>query len=124
MAEHPNATIVREMAEAASRGDFETAASYVAEDVVWHEIGRSEPRRGMAEMQASRATLERYEITWEPHDVIANDDHVVALGTATAVDGARTLTYRTAEIYHVRNGKVVERWAFSDDTQRIMDFFA
>ena len=38
--------------------------------------------------------------------------------------GDRTLTYRTAEIYHMRDGKVTERWAFSDDTQRIIDFFA
>ena len=25
---------------------------------------------------------------------------------------------------HVVDGKVVERWAFSDDTQAIIDFFA
>jgi hypothetical protein len=24
----------------------------------------------------------------------------------------------------VKNGKVTERWAFSDDTQRIIDFFS
>jgi hypothetical protein len=48
----------------------------------------------------------------------------VALGTATATHGDRTLVYRTAEIYHVRNGQVSERWAFSDDTKAITDFFA
>jgi hypothetical protein len=25
---------------------------------------------------------------------------------------------------HIRDGKVTERWAFSDDTQRITEFFA
>jgi hypothetical protein len=48
---------------------------------------------------------------------------VIALGTATATHGDRSLVYRTAEIYHVRGGHVVERWAFSDDTQRIIEFF-
>jgi ketosteroid isomerase-like protein len=37
---------------------------------------------------------------------------------------AQTLTYRTAEIYHVRDGKISARWAFSDDTEAINRFFA
>jgi ketosteroid isomerase-like protein len=31
--------------------------------------------------------------------------------------------YRTAEIYHVADGKVTARWAFSDDTAAINEFF-
>jgi ketosteroid isomerase-like protein len=124
MAEHPNATVVREMNEAMFSGDMEGAASRVADDVVWHEIGRADPRRGKAELAASMGELEGYSITWEPHDVLASDDHVIALGTATATHGDRSLIYRTAEIYHVRDGQVTERWAFSDDTGAITAFFA
>ena len=47
-----------------------------------------------------------------------------ALVEAHATRGGRTLDYRTAEIVHIRDGKITERWAFSDDTQRITDFFA
>ena len=65
-----------------------------------------------------------YEITGTLHDVIANDDHTIALVDATATRGGKTLTYRTAEIYHIRDGKVAERWAFSDDTAAITAFFA
>ena len=65
-----------------------------------------------------------YTITAALHDVVANDDHVVALVDATATRGGRTLNYRTAEIVHVRDGKIVERWAFSDDTAAIVAFFA
>jgi ketosteroid isomerase-like protein len=43
--------------------------------------------------------------------------------TVTKPDGER-FVYRTAEIYHVRDGKVTARWAFSDDTDRINRFFA
>lgn len=124
MAEHPNATVVREMSEAMFSGDMEGAASRVADDVVWHEIGRAEPRRGKAELAASMGDWSEFNVTWEAHDLLASDDHVIALGTATATHGDRTLTYRTAEIYHVRDGQVTERWAFSDDTRAIADFFA
>jgi uncharacterized protein len=123
MAEHPNATVVREMNEAMSSGDMEGAASRVADDVVWHEIGRAEPRRGKAELAASMDVFRDYNITWETHDILASDDHVVGLGVAQATHGDRSLTYRIAEIYHVSNGRVTERWAFSDDTKAITDFF-
>jgi ketosteroid isomerase-like protein len=65
-----------------------------------------------------------FEITFAVHDVIANDDHTVVLGEATATRGGRTRVYRTAEIHHVRDGKGVERWTCSDDTAAIRAFFA
>jgi ketosteroid isomerase-like protein len=103
---------------------METAASYVADDVVWHEIGAAEPVRGKANLAARMADEAGTDIKWDVHDVLASDDHAIALGTATATRGGRSLTYRTAEIYHVRDGQITERWAFSDDTQSIIDFFA
>jgi ketosteroid isomerase-like protein len=124
MADHPNAALARAMNEAMSRGDFQTAGSYLADDVEWHEIGRAEARHGMAELQAAMFDEGDSTITYRLHDVVGNDDHVVALGEATATRGGKTLVYRTAEIYHFRHGKVAERWAFSDDTQAIVDFFA
>jgi ketosteroid isomerase-like protein len=123
MGEHPNAAVVRTMNEAMFSGDIETAASKVADDVVWHEIGRAEPRRGKGELSASMDEFRDTSITWDVHDILASDDHVIALGTATATRGDKQLVYRTAEIYHVKDGQVSERWAFSDDTQRIADFF-
>ena len=58
------------------------------------------------------------------HDVVANDEHVIALVEATATRDGKTLNYRTAEIMHIRDGKITERWAFSDDTAAIVEFFA
>jgi ketosteroid isomerase-like protein len=58
------------------------------------------------------------------HDVVANDDHAIGLFDATATRDGKTFSYRVAEIYHIRNGKIVERWAFSDDTAAIAAFFA
>mgnify|MGYP006171244143 CR=1 FL=1 len=62
-------------------------------------------------------------ITTETHDIVANDEHAIQLVTATATMGDKELVYRAGEIYHMRDGKITERWAFSDDTDRINKFF-
>jgi hypothetical protein len=113
------------MDEAMQRGDMQDAAGYLADDVVWHMIGHAEPLRGKAAMAASMAASGGgASITWVTHDVVGNDDHVIGIGEATATRDGKTLVYRTAEIYHMKDGKVTERWAFSDDTKAINDFFA
>jgi ketosteroid isomerase-like protein len=127
MQEHPNAVRVRQMAALADANDpmafVKAMEEVLADDVVWHEIGRYEPRRGKAAVLGAMAAAD-FQIRGQMHDVLANDDHTIILANNTASRGSKTLDYRTAEIYHVRDGKVVERWAFSDDTQAIVDFFA
>ena len=123
--EHPNATLVRRALEGFNRGEIQTFADMVADDVVWHQIGSPT----ISGKQALAESLPGGEVDWQivadVHDVVANDEHAIALVDATASRGdGRTLKYRTAEIMHIRAGKVTERWAFSDDTQRITDFFA
>ena len=132
MAEHPNVSLVRRAMQAMTETDMSKAEqemalvdAFMADDIVWHEIGRAEPRRGKAELQAAMMEGARdWTIEYDIHDVVANDDHAIALGTATATRGDRTLVYRTAEVFHIRNGKATERWAFSDDTAAITAFFA
>ena len=132
MAEHPNVALVRRAIEAMTAQDMSKAQqemaivdAFMADDIIWHEIGRAEPRRGKDELRAAMMEGARDStIKYEIHDVIANDDHAIALGSATATRGDETLEYRTAEIFHIRDGKAVERWAFSDDTAAIAAFFA
>jgi uncharacterized protein len=125
MQEHPNASLAREALEGMSAGDLTGQIEFLADDVVWHEIGSDEPIRGKEALRERLAGLSQGgRITFEVHDVVANDEHTIALLTATATMGDRSLTYRTAEIMHIRDGKVTERWAFSDDTDRINRFFA
>ncbi len=126
MAEHPNAALARQMNDALARGDMQALEGFLADDVIWHEIGRAEPRHGKAELRAAApgGGAADYKITGTTHDVVANDDHTIVLVEATATRGGKTFTYRTAEIYHIRDGKIAERWAFSDDTAAITAFFA
>ncbi len=125
MEEHPNAAKIRATAAEAERsGDMSKAFETVADDIVWHEIGSDEPIRGkQALMERMSGMPEGATIRTETHDVVGNDEHVVQLVTATATMGDQELVYRTAEIFHVRDGKITERWAFSDDTDRINKFF-
>ncbi len=125
MSEHPNAAMARQALESFNSGDMQAMADMLAEDVVWHEIGNPEPVLGRAALAARMTSSPQdWTITAKMHDVVANDDHTVVLAEATATRGGRTLNYRVAEIYHVRDGKITERWAFSDDTAAITEFFA
>ena len=126
MAEHPNVAVVRDYLNSMTSEDMQATANYLSDDIEWHEIGRPDAIHGKA------ALAERFaggtgdvEFTGgSTHDIVANDDHAVALVTAEVRKGDQTLSYRVAEIYHIRDGKITARWAFSDDTQQITDFFA
>jgi ketosteroid isomerase-like protein len=123
MEEHPNAALYRQAMEAFMSGD-PAAADLVADDIVWWQIGSPEPLRGREAVLQSMADLEGLEFTVDVHDVTASDDHVVGLVEATINTDGDAFTYRTAEIAHVKDGKITERWAFSDDTQAIIEFFS
>lgn len=119
MADHPNAAIIRNLYESGASGPWDI----VTDDVVWHVIGRDQPYRGKVEMrQMPRGDWEY--IDGKTHDVVGNDEHVIGLIEETARRGGETITFRTAEIYHMRDGQITERWVFSDDTEAIKLFFA
>jgi ketosteroid isomerase-like protein len=125
MADHPNAAKIRAASEAIEQsGDPTSQMEMLSDDIVWHEIGSDEPVRGKQALAERFAGMpEGASIKVDTHDVIANDEHAIALVTATATMGDQELVYRTAEIYHMKDGKITERWAFSDDTDRINKFF-
>lgn len=124
MTDHPHAIAYREATEKYLAGDAEAFADMIADDVVWHQIGSDEPVRGKAALMESMQLMEDVDFQLDTHDVLANDEHLVALVEATVTVGDESFTYRTAEIAHIVDGKVTERWAFADDTERINQFFA
>ena len=124
MDEHPNAAAFR--AAMAQPQNPQDMMDSLDDNVEWHEIGSAEPLRGK-EAVVKRWTsgdLGNYQIESKLHDVVANDDHTIALMENTVTRDGKSFTYRTAEIVHMRDGKVTARWAFSDDTDRINKFFA
>ncbi len=123
MEEHPNAKIYRKAMEDMA-SDPQSIAEVLADDVVWWQIGSPEPLRGKEAVLQSLEGFEGVDFDIDLHDVTASDDHVVGLVTATVRVGDHEFSYRTAEIAHIKGGKVTERWAFSDDTEAITNFFS
>lgn len=124
MGDHPNAAKYREISESFNQGNVDAMTDYVADDVEWWYIGGDQPLRGKQALMEMYGALSDVDIKIDLHDVIANDEHLVALVTATATRNGRTFEYRTAEIHHIKDGMITHRWAFSDDTEAINKFFA
>lgn len=124
MSEDQNVARYRRAFEAMSAGDTSGFADAIADDVVWWEIGSAEPVRGRDALLEQMQFMGEFDVSVDLHDVTASEDHLIALLNVTAKRGDETFDYRTAEIHHLNDaGQVTERWAFSDDTAAIIDFF-
>ena len=128
MADHPNAALLRKGYEAFDKGDVAVLTELFAEDVVWHVAGNNplsgEHRGKEAVFAAFAKTVGVPPLSFkiELHDVLANDEHAVALVQATANRQGKQLDLRDVTVYHIRNGKVTEFWSFAED-QRATDEF-
>ena len=131
MEEHPNATLVREMFAAMDRGDVQWLEDHTSDDIVWHTGGNSRAagvRRGKDAVRESLAAMsEPGAMKADVHDVVANDDHTIVLGTAvvTAPSGT-SVEYNYVNVFHVADGMVTEVWGLAENdavTDPIWDEF-
>jgi ketosteroid isomerase-like protein len=128
--EHPNAALARSGYEAMQNGDVATFAALLDDDVLWHEStpGYEGDYRGRDAVLAmlgrvlgeSGVQITRLDL----HGILADDDHTVVLLEVTSTRGARTATLQYADVYHVRDGKVVEHWHLAVDPKANEAFFA
>ena len=58
------------------------------------------------------------------HDVVANDEHAVALYVTRGEREGRTLESRDVLVSHIRNGKLAEAWLLSADLYTVDEFFS
>jgi ketosteroid isomerase-like protein len=132
MGQHPNEQLIREMFSAMERGDMGWIDSHVADDIVWHVGGNSRSagtyrgKESVAEMMGGIATPDSMKA--DVHDVIADDDHTVVLGTAvvTAPSGA-SVEYNYVNVFHIDGDKLTEVWGMAENdaiTDPIWDEFA
>jgi ketosteroid isomerase-like protein len=121
MAEHANVEIFRRGYAAFQAGDLDTVRSLLAGDVVWHNVGHNHLSGDYTGVDATIGLfLKLFEesggtFKLEVHDVLANDDHAVALVTASASKGDSSLAVRAAHVVHIRDGKLTESWFFGED---------
>jgi ketosteroid isomerase-like protein len=129
VAEHPNVRLIERAYEAFAQGDYvSTIAELFSEGVVWHLPGSgplSGEHRGRDAVLAAMRQFEQLSegtIRTEVHDVLASDDHAVALLRATGSRGNKRYDSLEIDVFHISDGKVTEFWSFAED-QRVSDEF-
>ena len=128
---HPNEDLVRRGYAAFGSGDMATLNDLFADDIVWHTPGRSPVSGDAVGKQevfaffAKLAELTGGNLRIDPHDVVANDEHAVALLTSHAErsDG-RTLDDIAAQVFHISDGKVTESWFHPGDQYAADEFWS
>lgn len=127
---HPNEDLVRRGFAAFGTGDLATLGQLFADDIVWHVGGRSPitgDYKGKDEVFGFFAQLaERAGGTFrvDVHDVLANDEHVVALTNGTAEREGKRLNDNGVQIFHVKDGKVTETWFHPGDQYAADEFWS
>jgi uncharacterized protein len=128
---HPNENLTREAFAAFERGDVDALRNkYFAEDICFHVPGRGADAgdyEGVAQvLQMFGQLFERSGGTFrlEIRDVLANDDHAVALLTVRAERAGRRLEDRTVEVIHIRDGKADEVWLYPADPYASDEFWS
>ncbi len=127
---HPNEDLMRKGLEAFGKGDMETVQDLFADDIVWHVPGTSQlsgDYKGQGEVLGwlgKNAELSGGTLRTEVHDVLANDEHAVALFTVTAQREGKSLRDNACQVAHVSGGKVTESWIHAGDQQAVDDFWS
>lgn len=125
---HPNEAVVRDLYAARERGDLEAVGGLLAADIEWHEpyeyLGHIHGREAVlaALRETVAATRGSFHITL--HDLLASDDHAVALVDWRAERDGHALAGREVAVYHVREGRVSEVWFYTEDTQAVAEMLA
>jgi hypothetical protein len=112
--------LVRKGKEAFLSGDLETVKELLADDLVVHTSGDGPFEREYRGRDAfgfigQLAQLSGGTYQQEIHDVVASDAHVVALVTVRAERNGRPVEYRSAEVFHVKDGQATEAWFLNDN---------
>jgi ketosteroid isomerase-like protein len=127
---HPNEDLTREAWAAFGRGDMDALRKFWTEDIRYHVPGRG-PLAGDYEgpEQVLQMFARLFELTGgtfsaELHDVLANDEHAVALATVRAERAGKQLTDLAVQTYHIRDGKTCEVWHQNTDLYAADEFLS
>lgn len=113
---HPNAELLRRGYEAFAEQDMETVSDLWTDDIGWHSYGESPfsgDFKGKQEVFGVLAKIpqETESFSQELHDIVANDEHAIALVSQTMTVNGQTTTFETVHIWHVNSdNKFTEAW--------------
>ena len=130
MTDHPNLEIARAGYAAFAAGDLAAVSEFLSDDIVWHAGGNNILTGEYEGKEAALGYLGRLvqetggTFKADVHDMLANDEHGVALVNASGTRGGKSLEARIVHIFHMRGGKMTEFWAISEDPQLFDEFLS
>ncbi len=118
---HPNEELLRTAYATFARGDVEGYLAVCTDDFTFNVPGRNQMAgsyKGRDEflrligkvMELSGGAFQE-----EVHDVLANEEHGVVLAFHRFEREGKPKEYRTAHVYHIRDGKLAECWEQPQD---------
>jgi uncharacterized protein len=123
-----DAELVRRGYDAFIAGDMEWLNEHLHENVVWHVPGHnllSGDYRGRENVLAFFARSVQIALPeFEMHDIVASDDHVVALTTIRwrRNDNSEVFEDRVGQVFHLAGGQVLEVWTMGEDVAGLDQF--
>jgi uncharacterized protein len=128
MAGQDDIDLVRHGYEAFIAGDMEWMNEHLHDTIVWHNPGNnafSGDYKDREEVLSFFARSVQHVIPeFDLHDILASEDHVVALLSVTwrRQDNGQSITTKGAQVFHVDNGKAIEVWTMAEDQSEIDRF--
>lgn len=105
---------VRDAYDKLSRRDFSGALEAFSDDAAWHGFIAGDVK-GKSAIKGGLDRLASLDTTWKLHDVLANDQHVVALHEIKVSKGGTTAQTRQAMVAHISDdGKISELWTMGN----------
>jgi ketosteroid isomerase-like protein len=129
MAEHANIALIRRGYDAFAKGDLEAIREIFSPDIAWHTGGRGPLSGDVMGVDAvfgffgQLQELSGGTFRLEPHDVLADDDHVVVLANATGSRNGKSLDGHVVHVWHVSNAHATEFWGFAGDDYTFDEFW-
>jgi len=130
MAEHSNVDLLRRAYDAFGKGDMEALGGAFADDIKWHirgvgvldgdYTGRDAVFGFFGRLAEETGGTFRLDV----HDLLANDEHGVAIVTTHATRNGKTLDASAVHVSHVRDGRMTEFWGALTDPAPTLEFWA
>ncbi|HEV8571923.1 MAG TPA: nuclear transport factor 2 family protein [Actinomycetota bacterium] len=127
---HANEDLLRRGYEAFAKADMPAVQAFFADDIVWHAPGRnpfSGDYKGAQEVLGflgKTMELTGGSFSLEVHDLLADDEHGVALVVARGQREGKSLEDRQVHVLHLQGGKVTEFWAHPGDQYAVDEFWS
>lgn len=130
MTDHPNLKAARAGYEAFAGGDLAAVSELMADDIVWHVGGSNmvsgdyAGKEAVLGLFATIAQETSGSFDNEIHDILANDEHGVALVTTSGQRGDKTMSVRGVHVFHMDDGRMTEFWNFPQDQAAVDSFWS